>query len=294
MAFQQYMNRETAERVAGLEPGDVHAIIKLAALGLKPPQIEEVASEIADGREPSAKPANGRAGRIVINPWSFVKDYGQYHGVYGLSSEQAGRLLDLMMHDQDEAVKQIKEIADAKLTQNGSTKVAFVDPSMIPAKAGTSAVGPPSNDGGLAALKEIIKERPHVYGSYKFVAQPTGLGGVLTYGVDLGGSLVAMGQSKALAVAAARLCSQLGRHDNIVEPYIYGYEDGRDPLPPGRIPKQFWDGRRGSAEAPPPPMAKRAKTATPAAPAQASASGSGSQSASGSSSKAASGAAQAG
>lgn len=257
------LSAEQAAHLAQLTVDDVSLVIKLASLGLKAKEIQQYAAEIAEGGDPEIDLAPGAPRPVVIHAWSFVKDRGQYHSTYGLSSAQAGELLDLLHTDPKDAVKRIQAIVSERLRLRGSSRPVVVDLEGAPSSTSAKGGAPPSGDGGLSLLRQEIKRNSGVYGSYRFTAYPTSRPGGQAFAVGLGGGLYAFGQSKAVAVAAARIARVKGRSDDLVRPYIHFWMEGSSPRAASDIPAKVWDGRLGPHTEPPAEPATKAKTEAP-------------------------------
>lgn len=257
--------KEQAARVAGLEVGDLRAIIKLASLSLAPAATLAYAQDIVAGKEPDINGPSGKVHPITIQLYSFLKDYSQYNGVYGLTAERAGGLLDLCRTDEDAAVKQVTEIVAEALRRRGSPRAVLVTTVGKPVRHDATNGAAPTSDGGLRLLRAEVRSNSGLYGSYKFAAQPTGRAPTQAFSVDLGGSLFVFAQSKDAAVAAARIVRVKGRKDELVIGYTAMVVNGTKPVFAGDVSESIWDGRLGPSEPPPPPRASKAKTEMPVA-----------------------------
>ncbi|AYP71806.1 PAS-rich protein [Aspergillus spelaeus tetramycovirus 1] len=168
--------------------------------------------------------------------------------------------MDLLHSDPEQACSRIHGLVSDRLRKRGSSRPVKVDLEGSPSAKSAGNSAPSSGDGGLALLRREVKRNSGVYGSYQFAAGPTKRPGGQAFSVDLGGGLWALGQSKAVAVAAARICRVLGRHEDLVRPYIYYWASGSSPRSAADISEKVWDGRLGPHEDAPPEPATKAKT----------------------------------
>lgn len=237
------MSPERAERIAKLEPGDITTINSLAALSQKADDIIRIAREIKDGHAsqmPDTASASGpRTLRIIAR--SFVKDRNQYNATYGLTDEKASELAILLNTHPEEACNQIKTIAMEKLSAKGSGRNVEVHLSSLGPESTTN----PDSDGGAKELSAEISRNPGLYGLYQFEAEPTGLSGQYQFGVHLGDDLFAIGQSKKVVIAAARICRVKGRNNELMKSHIWYWTKWASAVRGDDIPDSVWDGKQG-------------------------------------------------
>jgi len=254
---------DEADHIASIDVSSISAIIRLASLGMSPADTHQYAVDINDGRDPSFTVSPGEPRPIVIQAWSFVKDRGQYESTYGLTSAQAAELSDLLLSDPDAAVKEIRSIVAARQDKRGSTRPVVVTLAGAPTGGVPLSVAGPHSDGGRAQLKLEIPNNSGVYGAYRFEAHPTGRTAGQSFMVKLGGGLCILGQSKEVAVAAARIVSVKGRHDPLVAPYVFCWLSGSNPVGADDMSKKIWDGRHSPGDALPAEPSRKDKTVAP-------------------------------
>jgi hypothetical protein len=267
MSFSSVVNKELADKLAGLTVQDFEAVIRVASLGMKPSEIYNAAQATANGDEYSLPSGGGRPNPITIQAWSFVKDHGQFHDTYGLSSARAGELTDLLRTDQEKGIAEITAVVTAALRKKGSPKPVIVTLGGMPGAAATDHGGAPIVGGGRTALKDEIRRNAATYGLYKFVAIDTGRSGAHRFAVGLGGGLWAVSASKAGAVDVARICRVKGRADPLVADHVAFLLAGQTPRFGGDIPgKVSFSGKLDPSATPPADPVARDTTVSPPPP----------------------------
>lgn len=262
MSLSSIISKETAEHFSDVTADDLSAIVKALSLGYKPETLSAAIDSLNRGQDPVLPPATGAPRPITINAWSFVKDHGQYHDTYGLSSAKAGELQDMLRTDADKAIAEINKIVTDALRQKGSTRPVFVSRTGMP---GTSPAGESTPSGGLnrQELKDRIRRNPTVFGMYRFAAEDTGRDGPHKFRVKLGGGLYSVFSNKDGAIDIARICRVHGRHDEQISGYVAFWLEGKPPLFGSDIPERVtFDGRLTPDEELPADPAARAKTET--------------------------------
>ncbi|QDB74988.1 MAG: putative PAS-rich protein [Phaeoacremonium minimum tetramycovirus 1] len=259
---------ELATALAEFDPDSIGSIVKAASLGYSPESLHAAIVSIAQGNVVPLPHGGGAPAPLTIQAWSFVKDKGQYHDTYGLSSAQAGELSDLLMEDRDKAFKRITDVVTTRLRMRGSERAVKIVDSGMPSKSSqSSAVASGSTSRGL---KEEIRRDPATYGLYKFVATDTGRAGSERFSVQLGGGLFATHASKAGATDVARICRVKGRKYPLIADRVAFWLSGSQPCYGDAIPsKVTFDGKLAPSEAVPANPSPKAKTEAPTAGASA-------------------------
>lgn len=240
------MSPAQAERIAKLENDDVVAMIRLSSMSQKAEDILRIAQGIRDGQAPKVPESVLSTGpkplQIIANSW--VNDKNQYSNTYGVSDERAAELASLLRTDPHAASEQIKQIVSARLEMKGSEREVEVLLTQAPVPKSTGNTTVLEGDGGAKELAVEITKRQGVYGQYQFEPEPTGPAGHFQFGVHLGDDLFAIGQSKKVAIAAARICRVKGRFDELVKPYIWYSTAWSSPVREDDIPDGVWDGKQ--------------------------------------------------
>lgn len=261
MALNGIIGSELAAKLASLTADDFAALARAGSLGLSPAKLHEGVKAIAAGAQYDLPRGGGLPKPITIQAWSFVRDHGQYHDTYGLSSARAGELTDQLRKDPDSACAEIAAIVTAALRQRGSPRAVVVNTAGMPGAPTTDHSARPVTSSNRNALKEEIRRSPATYGLYRFVAEDTGRAGGERYAVRLGGGLVAFHQSKQGAVDTARICRRLGRQSPLIVSSVAFWIQGRSPTYGDAIPaKVSFDGVLGPNQQPPEDPVPRDKT----------------------------------
>lgn len=213
MDWTFFMSADQAGRIAKLKSSDITTIISIMGLSQKAEDVVQIAQQIDTGHAPEVAHAvlTSTPKPLQIIAHSFVRDKNQYNATYGLSEGRAAELAHLLRTEPDAAGHKIKKIVSAKLEARNSGRDVEV---ILPEKATQNSLESPTalvSDGGAKDLAAEISKRPAIYGQYEFKPELTSLAGQYQYGVHLGDDLFAIGQSKKVVVAAARLCRVRGR-----------------------------------------------------------------------------------
>nr|WAA18816.1 hypothetical protein [Trichoderma barbatum polymycovirus 1] len=243
MSLNDVLPTDTAARIAGLQPGDVAAIIKAASVGLSAKAIHAGATEISRGGHYDLPSLLGSPRPIRINIWSFIHDHGQYADTYGLTDARAGELKALLRTDRDAAVKEVTDVVTGVLRRRGSPRPVIVTLDGMPGAPSTdhSAAAPKGDEGRFTA--EITRQSG-LYGMYQFEAVDSGLRGPYQFKVPLGGDLYAAYRNKKQAVNVARICRVKGRFDDLVVGHVVHWPEGGAPVSGDNIPDDVtFDGR---------------------------------------------------
>lgn len=262
MSLSSIVTKETAEHFADVTADDLSAIVRALSLGYKPDSLIAAIDSLNRGQDPTLPPATGAPRPITINAWSFVKDHGQYHDTYGLSSAKAGELQDMLRTDADKAIAEINKIVTDALRQRGSTRPVYVSKTGMP---GASPAGESTPSGGLnrQELKDQIRRNPTVFGMYRFAAEDTGKTAPHKFRVRLGGGLYSVFSNKDGAIDIARICRVHGRHYELIAGYVAFWLEGKPPLFGNDIPERItFDGKLTPDEELPADPAVKAKTET--------------------------------
>jgi len=238
MSLNGVISEELAKILANLKLEDVEAVIRAASLGLGPPQLLNGIQAVARGDDVPLPTGGGAPKPIVIQAWSFVRDRNQYHDTYGLTSAQAGDLMDLLRTDQDKGIAEITTIVSAHLRQRGSNKAVSVVTEGMPGSAPSSSQSGQVGKAGKGALKDEIRHDPSYYGLFQFQAQDTGRSGSERYRVRLGCALYATHPSKVGAIDVAKICRKHGRHYPLIADRICLWIAGGNPLYGDAIPEK--------------------------------------------------------
>lgn len=249
MALNGIIGPELAGKLASLTADDFAALARAGSLGLSPSKLFEGVQAIAGGDRYDLPKGGGLPKALTIQAWSFVKDHGQYHDTYGLTSARAGELTDLLRKDPDAARAEITTIVTAALRQRGSPRPVVVNTAGMPGAPTTDHSARPVTSSNRNALKDEIRRAPATYGLYRFVADDTGRAGGERYSVRLGGGLYAFHQSKQGAIDSARICRRHGRRHALIASSIALWLAGKNPLYGDAIPsKVVFDGVLGPNE----------------------------------------------
>jgi len=239
MALKHVISEDLASKLSELTVEEISCLVKASSLGLKPSQLHAGIQALAEGSEYELSAAGGAPRPIVIQAWSFVRDRGQYHDTYGLTSAKAGELSDLLRTDREKGVAEITAVVTAALRKKGSAKPVTVStlglPGIPTAESGMASTTGANHD----ALKEEIKRSPAEYGLYKFTVEDTGRSGGQRFRVRLGGGLYAIHASKRGAVDVARITRKHGRTHELVAGNVALWIDGKSPLIGADIPTKI-------------------------------------------------------
>lgn len=236
MSLNGIIGTALAEKLVDLSVDDFIALARAGSLGLPPQKLFEGVQAIASGATYDLPTGGGQPKAIVVQAWSFVKDHGQYHDTYGLSSSRAGELTDLLRSNRDAAVAEIAAVVTAALRKRGSPRPVVVNTNGMPGAPTTDHSARPITSTNRNALKEEIKRSPATYGLYRFVAEDTGRAGAERFAVRLGGGLFAFHQSKQGAIDTARICRRLGRRHEPIIASIAFWLGGKNPVYGDAIP----------------------------------------------------------
>lgn len=245
MDWTFFMSSEQAARIAKLESDDITTILTIMGLSQKAEDVIRIAQQIRDGHAPEVphEVLTSTPKPLQIVAHSFVRDKNQYNAIYGLSDERAAELATLLRADPDAASREIKNVVSAKLeSKNSGRVVEVILPEKATQKSTLGATTVPDSDGGAKELAAEVAKRPAIYGQYEFKPELTGLAGQYQYGVHLGDDLFAIGQSKKVVIAAARLCRVRGRLDQAVKPHIWYWTSWSSGVRESEIPGDVWDG----------------------------------------------------
>lgn len=264
MSVTNVVTRECAQRLADLTLGDFEAIVRVGSLGLNPQQILDSVAAVNRGEDPQLPENSGAPKPLKINAWSFLKDHGQFSDTYGMTSAEAGAMLDLLASDADKALADIAALVTAQLRKRGSLRPVVVSREGMPAPRHADAGTPaPGRQGGYE-LKEEIKRNPTVYGMYHFEAEPTGSVGPQAFRCRLGGGLYSTFPSKKGAVDVAKICRVNGRDHPLCAGRVAFWLQGKPPMYGDYIPEKVtFDGRLAVGVDPPADPAVKAKTEAP-------------------------------
>jgi len=238
MSLSDIISGELAEKLSALSVDDFKAIARAGSLQMGPQALYEGVRTLATGGGPTLPGGGGAPRPLVIQAWSFVKDHGQYHDTYGLSSARAGELTDLLRSDQDKARAEITSVVTAALRQKGSPRPVTVTLQGMPGAPSTDHSLRPGSGPARAALKAEIRREPAFYGMYTFSVEDTGRSGAQHFRVSLGGGLYATSTSKQGAIDAARICRRHGRRHELIAPMICFWLKGKEPLYGDSIPEK--------------------------------------------------------
>jgi hypothetical protein len=238
MSLNTIVSQDLASRLADLTVADLRTIVKVASLGYNAEAIHAGLGGVARGEEPELPKGVGAPRPLKIMAWSFVKDRGQYHDTYRLTSAKAGELADLLLRDVDAGREEIRSIVAGALSARGSNKPVEVDVTGVPGATSAQTGAPVLGRSAVAALKAEIRTNSGIYGSYRFDAEPTGRVGPSAFRVRLGGGLYATFQSKEGAVAVARICRVKGRRYPLVVDHVALWLEGKTPLYGDDIPSK--------------------------------------------------------
>lgn len=244
MSLNGIISASLAGKLSELTVEDFVALVRAGSLGLPPAKLREGVQVIAGGGHYELPQGGGQPKPLVIQAWSFVRDHGQYHNTYGLSSARAGELTDLLRSDYDRAVEEITKIVSASLRQRNSPRPVVVTPAGMPGAPTTDHSSRPVTSSDRNALKEEIKRSPATYGLYSFAVKDTGRSGGERFSARLGGGLFALHASKQGAIDTARICRLRGRRFDLIAPNIAFWLEGKGPVYGDAIPDRItFDGR---------------------------------------------------
>lgn len=264
MSLSDVISKELADALSGLSVSDFQALARAGSLGLSPSALRAGVQAIERGDEAPLPPGGGQPRPLVIQAWSFVKDKGQYHDTYGLSSAKAGELTDLLFSDREKGLAEITSIVTAALRQRGSKRPIRVTAAGLPGASDVEGAAPAAGGSDRLALKDEIRRDPATYGLYQFLAEDTGRSGGERFRVGLGGGLYACHQSKVGAVDVARICRKHGRDFPLIHDHIVFWMEGMNPVRGDAIPSRItYSGVLPPNGEPPADPVARAKTSSP-------------------------------
>ncbi|ASV63095.1 capsid protein [Colletotrichum camelliae filamentous virus 1] len=263
-ASYSFLGKANAAKVAALDQGVVELVIKLAAMRLKPPALLAYATEVAQGKVPTAALSVGTPKPVTIQAHSWLNDPRQYADRYGVSEEDVRNLRSLYQDDSAACMDRISAIVTDFLRKTGSQKAVRVvstgDPGTNPATANPLA----GSRGLVASYASEIRSNSGVYGSYTFETFETGRDVTQAFGVDLGHEVYVLAQSKKMAIMVARIATVKGRTDPLALPYIYYISSGGRAVVGDEIPADIWNCLR-SAREPRSPSVRKPRAAEPPA-----------------------------
>nr|WBL45230.1 putative PAS-rich protein [Metarhizium brunneum polymycovirus 1] len=141
MSLNGIVSKDLAEKLADLSVDDFVALTKASSLGFNPCSLHTAVQGIARDEDVALPEPSIGPHPLVVQAWSFVKDHGQYHDTYGLSSSAAGELLDLLKTDADKGVAEIQRIVTEALRRKGSNRAVVVNRNGMPGGASQGALG---------------------------------------------------------------------------------------------------------------------------------------------------------
>lgn len=199
----------------------VKVIVKLASLGLTADAMVAYARSVVNGEGPPSDLGVGAPKPLTIQAYSMLRDPKQYARQYGISDGEAMNWRSLFETDRARCLAEVETHVNNVLADRGSMKVAKVTDKGAPGSVPSGASPTAGTGGRLKAFKAEIASRSGIYGAYTFVATDTKRVETQAFAVDLGWNCHVMAQSKALAVAVARITRVKGRHDPSVEDFIF-------------------------------------------------------------------------
>lgn len=235
-------------RLRGLTFGDVRLLARLLAAGVSPVSVPGVIAEYDPQNPPLPPPVMGAPSPVTILAQSFLKDPGQYNGVYGLTPEQAASMSSRLAGDQDAVLKEIREIVEAHHARKKSGRPVNV----LLGEVRMSSVGGSAGGGRVGPSKPLIEAHQRyasACGAYTFLPVETGRSAAEAFRVCLGGALCVQAPNKREAIVAARLVRVLGREDPVVGPYVFFFVRGVA-LRGSDIPADAPSGKGGPSERP--------------------------------------------
>jgi len=237
---QKLVDTKVAKGIADLDADLIKAVLGMSSLGLSPSSMIDYCDKVVSGDALPPVAAFVAPKPLTIQAYSFLSDKDVCVKKYGMSLADAAETLELLKVDPEAARTAVQKAVDKHMAARGSPKPVRVTLIGVPGVKGAVAA---SGDGGLRELTALMRSHQSVVGLYKFVAAETGGPGPDHYSVHLGGNLVAVGQSKAVAEKAARLVRVLGRRHQVLVKHVRMFLPGsRDLKPASVIPPEVYDG----------------------------------------------------
>jgi hypothetical protein len=242
MASFALFNRSSAGRFSAVTVDDITHVIKLSTLGMTAQHIKTHLSDVAAGKSnvltlepPGRKP-------LVIQAYSFLRDSNQFEVLYGMSAEVASGLIKKLETDPEFVRQEIQKVVYARLALTKSPRPVSVIFDGAP--SGKVPGGPTgTHDGGAAELGRLISQNSVVYGLFQPEVEDSNVLGESRFRVRLGGGLVVVGQSKLLAVRAAKVVNVNGRDHSAVARLVRGVDKNGRLLDSTQIPADWWSGK---------------------------------------------------
>jgi len=265
MSLSDVISRELAGKLSDLSVADFQALARAGSLQLGPKALHDGVKALARGEDATLPLGGGQPRPIKILAWSFLKDHGQFHDAYGLTSARAGELTDLLRSDREKAVAEIATIVTAALRKKGSPRPVSVSLEGMPGVPATDHSSRSIAGGTRASFKEEIRRDPAYYGMFSCTVEDTGRSGAQRYRAKLGGGLYATHGSKVGAIDVFRICRKHGRAHELIVDNVAFWLEGREPLFGDSIPsKVIFDGRLSpNADPPSEPVGKSKTVSSP-------------------------------
>nr|QKK35420.1 capsid protein [Erysiphe necator associated polymycovirus 5] len=231
-----YLTVEDAKRISEVGEPIVRVVIKLAANGLTSERILALARAVAGGEPAPFDLAPGQPRTLKIQAYSCLHDPRQYADLYGMTEAVASELRIQFKVEPEVVCERITQIAVEALRRRGSPRGVVVTMDGTPGSPPTSPSPTTSSSDRLRAFKAEIASNSGVYGSYVFEARPTYRDLTRAFSVDLGWNCFVLAQSKALAIAVARIVRVKSRHDPSVRDFVHYIDPGNNALAGMDIP----------------------------------------------------------
>lgn len=233
------------QRLRTLTSADVSLLVRCISAGVPPRAFPETLRAYKPGEEYDVAPSSGVTPARKILAYSFLRDPQQYAATYAQSHEWAGRFRGILDSEPEKALAEIAAVVNRKLKEKGSPAVADVVVGQVRGSTGSSATGGAS-DPNYPPLQAAMVKYSAQAGAYSFEAEDRGSPPNRRFVVVLGRKLVVGAQRKATAVMAARLVRVLGRHEQVLQPYVgtvdddddFDWDDIPDDVPDGRPPRR--------------------------------------------------------
>jgi len=251
MVDMQIVSKPIAQEIAALNEGAIKAILRIASCRKNAKEILEICERVAEGDSTIDTRELGQPKPLKIQGWSFINDHQICCGRYGMSVAEAAETKEMCHTNPAEALRTIQNVVARYLAGIGSTR-----PFIVTLDESISRVGgkrqPSGNDGGRARLAALARGYSPFVGAYSFSVQDSGKQGPEAFFVDLGDNLAVAGQSKTVALSAARLVRILGRHHAELQQFTRYFVPGYGLQPAGKIHASVGDGIQAPEDPPKP------------------------------------------